>query len=307
MIWFWVASVVLRRSSDVRIGTAFWVVSLSVSAAAGIAQLFLGDVIPGTETAFGRMTGTAQHVNDFGGSAAVALPVAMGLAFQTLAGRPIRLVGGLGTVLIAIGLVLSGSVGAMVAAVCGTGVAATVGGRKRAFGIAAAAIAMATAVTWHFQAAQSADTLSERIHAVSGTSGTLAARVDVFKLAWAHIADHPLVGVGLGFDPARPGSGLPDLIHNAFLSAWYQGGLLALVGLGVICLTALRAGLQAVAQAEDVDERVLAGALAGSFAAYLVFALGEPTLYVRYGWVPVALVLALRAVQLRRARAELAV
>ncbi len=74
LIWFWLATVLLRRVRDVRLGVCLWVISLAVSGTAGFAQLLLGDVIPNTDAAFGRMTGTAQHFNDFGGSGAVALP-----------------------------------------------------------------------------------------------------------------------------------------------------------------------------------------------------------------------------------------
>ena len=90
------------------------------------------------------------------------------------------------------------------------------------------------------------------------------------------------------------------MIHNAFLNTWYQGGLLSLLGLVLISLSALRAGIEAAVAAETAGERVLAGSLVGSFAVYLAFGLGQPTLYVRYGWVPVALLLALRTVQRRR-------
>ena len=108
------------------IGVALWVVSLTASGAAAIAQFMLGDVIPDTDTAFGRMTGTAQHVNDLGGSAAVALTSALGLTLMRSVGRPARLIGAVGTVLITSGLILSGSIGGMIAAMVGVGVAAAV-------------------------------------------------------------------------------------------------------------------------------------------------------------------------------------
>jgi O-antigen ligase len=300
LVWVWVATIVLRRIVDVRTGVALWVISLSVSGTAAIAQFLLGDVVPDTDTAFGRMTGTAQHVNDLGGSAAVALVAAVGLALTSSAGRWLRLMGSVGTVLITSGLILSGSIGAMIAAVVGVAVAAAVTRRKRAFGAAAIVIAVAAIVTTSVQPPESAATLAGRLDTVSGPSGTLHARLDVFQLAWHHIEESPLIGVGLGFDPRASGAALPDLIHNAFLSTWYQGGLFAFVGLVVITLVGLRVGLRAVQDAGTTDERLLAGSLLGSFATYIVFGLGTPALYERYGWVPVALVVALRAIQLRR-------
>jgi O-antigen ligase len=300
LIWVWVATIVLRRRADVRVGVAFWVVSLSASGAAAIAQFLLGEVVPGTETAYGRMTGTAQHVNDLGGSAAVALPAAVALMLMTSAGRPLRLVGVIGTVLITSGLVLSGSIGAMIATAVGVGVAAVVTGRTRAFGVAAVVISVAALATSYLQPAHSAGTLANRIDAVSGPSGTLEARIEVFRLAWDQIAESPLIGVGLGFDPRAADAALPDLIHNAFLNTWYQGGLFALVGLVLIGLTALSVGRRTVKGARTTDDRLLAGSLLGSFVAYVAFGLGTPALYERYGWVPVALFMALRAIQLRQ-------
>ena len=206
MIWVWVATIVLRRVGDVRVGVALWVVSLSASGAAAIAQFVFGDVIPGTDTAFGRMTGTAQHVNDLGGSAAVALTAAVGLTLMRSAGRPIRLIGAVGTALITSGLILSGSIGRMVAAVIGVGVAAAVTRRTRAFGAAAVVVAAAAVATTYIEPWESAGTLAGRLTPSAAHPGTSCGRVEVFQLAWRHIADSPLIGVGLGFDPrtSRP-------------------------------------------------------------------------------------------------------
>ena len=52
--------------------------------------------------------------NDLGGSAAVALTAAVGLTLMRSAGRPIRLIGAVGTALITSGLILSGWIGGMV-------------------------------------------------------------------------------------------------------------------------------------------------------------------------------------------------
>jgi hypothetical protein len=46
---------------------------------------------------------------------------------------------------------------------------------------------------------------------------------------------------------------------------------------------------------------MLAVALLCSFVAFVVFSMGAPVLYTRYGWAPAALLLALRAAQIRRA------
>ena len=161
-------------------------------------------------------------------------------------------------------------------------------------------MAAAAVVTTYVQPAHSAGTLIRRIDAVSGPSGTLAARLDVFALPGDHIAESPLIGVGLGFDPARirrrasgsdpqrlPERLVPRRVIRPHGSCADQPDRPA-------CRTANREGCR------TPDERLLAGSLLGSFAAYMVFGLGTPALYERYGWVPVALVVALRAIQLRR-------
>lgn len=68
-----------------------------------------------------------------------------------------------------------------------------------------------------------------------------------------------------------------------------------MAGLAVICAVTIRSGVRAVRGATGEAERLLAASLLGAFAAYLVFGLGEPTLYARYGWIPAALLLALEA------------
>ncbi len=246
------------------------------------------------------MTGTAQHVNDLGGSTAVALPAAIGLAFYGGAGSATRLLGVATTVLITTGLVLSGSVSGLLAAGIGITVAAWFGRRKLAIGMAALVIGLAILTIGVATPEEGATTLSERISEVRGSNGTVAARFDGFEVAWTRIGENPFVGVGFEFEPLRAGGDISDVIHNAFLNTWYQGGLLALIGLLFIIVSCLRAGVQATVGATTPRERMLAGSLVGSFAAYLAFGLAQPTLYVRYGWVPVALVLALRAVQRRR-------
>ena len=295
LAWFWLATLVLRRAAHVQAAVACWVASVGLSGVAAIAQLFRGDVIPNTDAAWGRMTGMAQHVNDLGGSAAVALPAAVALALAPGLGRGRRVLAIAAASAIASGLVLSGSVGSMLAAVCGLAVAAVAARRKAAFVAAGVLVAGATAVTSRLQSAELSTTLPDRIDSVTSPSGTFHERLDVFGAAWTRIVADPLVGHGFGFDPRLPGSELPDLIHNAFLSVWYQGGLAAVAGLAVICAVTIRSGVRAVRGATGEAERLLAASLLGAFAAYLVFGLGEPTLYARYGWIPAALLLALEA------------
>lgn len=296
--WLWAAAVALPRRTDVELGARAWILSIAVSSAAALVQLTFGDVVPGSSIAFGRMTGTAQHVSDLGGSTAVALPTVLGLAlFRQRAAR--RAAWGALLVLVTLGLLLSGSVGGMIAAAVGAVTTAVLARRGVSFAVVLAGIAAVVIVATHLQVVRSDRhaTVLARVTSVSAPTGTLAARVAVYRQAWQRVEHDPAVGVGFGFDPRRAGSRITDLIHNAYLSTWYQGGLLALAGLLVMGLSALRTMFAAVRRLAGND-RLLAASLTGSFVSYLFFGLGEPTLYVRYGWVPAALGLALAA-QLR--------
>jgi hypothetical protein len=72
------------------------------------------------------------------------------------------------------------------------------------------------------------------------------------------------------------------------------------LGFFILLGSLARAGFRVVLRAETGREYRLALALYASFIAFVVDALSEPILYVRYGWVPVAFLLALRAQQRRR-------
>lgn len=56
-----------------------------------------------------------------------------------------------------------------------------------------------------------------------------------------------------------------------------------------------------VCGARTADERLLALSLYTCFLTFVLFSISEPILFVRYGWAPVAFLLALR-VQQRRTR-----
>ena len=55
-------------------------------------------------------------------------------------------------------------------------------------------------------------------------------------------------------------------------------------------------------RSSDVDRRLVSGVLA-SYVAFVIFAMGEPILFVSYGWFSVAILVAIRA-QMIRATAE---
>ena len=90
----------------------------------------------------------------------------------------------------------------------------------------------------------------------------------------------------------------PKLVHNMLILQWFTAGILGLIGIiTIISGVVLTAARLIRSSAQDV--RMLATALLASVVAFVVFGMGEPILFVRYGWFPAALLVALHAQQCR--------
>ena len=303
VVWLWLGTVVLRRQEHVRTAVACWVLSLAASGAAAMAQLLWGDVIPGSTVFYGRMTGFAQHINDLGGSSAVAIVAAIWLARTSRGSTLFRTAAVLAVLLIGAGLVLSGSVGGLLAATTGVAVFVILSPpspRLVAIFILAAGAAFGLV---RLQVLHDAPTPLERIERVREEGGTLSSRLETYQSAIGRIERNPVFGVGLRTGGAPTDTGYQ--VHDSLLGAWYEGGCLAALGLVVVVGTSASVALAARKHARTGEERLLATALLACFAAYLAFGMGAPTLYSRYGWVPVALVLAQRAQQRRTERGDM--
>ena len=200
LVWFWLATLVLQRMCDVRAAAVCWVFSVAVSGAAALAQLFLGNVVPTPPS-----TGA-----DDGDRPARQRPGRLGRGRASRCGRPCAgaraaaaATARSGAALLVAALVLSGSFGSVLAAVAGLAVAAVAARGKAAFAAATAvAVAVAAVVSW-LQVPSFRRRSSDRFDTVTSSSGTFAARVDVFEMAWSR-SPTSLVGVGFGFDPRLP-------------------------------------------------------------------------------------------------------
>src|SRR6185436_972639 len=117
VFWFWLGTVVLNRLSHVRKAILLWVTSAAICGGGAVLQFMVGDVIPNTHMIFGRATGFTGHPNDLGGVTAIAFVPALMLSAREGLSRPARLFSCLLFLLVMAGLVLSGSVGALIAAV----------------------------------------------------------------------------------------------------------------------------------------------------------------------------------------------
>jgi O-antigen ligase len=214
------------------------------------------------------------------------------------------------------GLISSGSVGALLAA--GAAIFVWVAIQRMSLhswivfgGIVAIAVAVVTV-----QGLRGAPTPLERITSVTtpstattatSGSGSFDSRVAVYKVALSRIEADPFIGVGLDLVSITKPYGVVSYeydVHNLVIGTWYKAGLFGVIGILVAIVALLRAGTAALGASLSEGERRTAAGLISAVVAFIVFAMSEPVLFSRYGWIPAALLLALRTVQERRRAAE---
>lgn len=307
LVWFWLGTVVLENRRHVEIAITAWVASAAVSSAGAVVQFFYGDVIPGGDIAWGRMTGFTPHVNNLAGLAATAFVPALMLAVDSST-RSRKLVGMVAVALIAAGILLSGSVGAILTACAATVFWLALRGVPQRLvislgGVVAVAFVLMTS---------SGTTLSpaplKRVEIVTSstgspgqTEGSVFTRLRGYRSAWDQIHANPVIGVGLDKESnERLLEG--HYVHNIFINPWFSAGIFGLVGILTMIVGGLTTARWVLQRSSDEDRRLVSGVLA-SFVAFILFAMAEPILFVRYGWFSVAILVAIRA-QILRATAD---
>jgi hypothetical protein len=288
----WQTMVLLDTDGRLRAGIAWTGVGAAACSMGTVIQLLFGNVIPGSEAyESGRFPGFAVHVSDTG--AITALATVLGLA-MVLAQFPARQ-RMLGVCVMAagmVGLVLSGSVSGMLAAIVG-GLLMLLFRRIKLWivllvgGVATAVLNFALDLV-----ASTGVALSplERFYQVIGVTGnqaslnTTASRLATDAMGWEGFMQFPLTGVGLGSSAALVSGELG--VHNFYLSALHQGGIFFGVGLIIVTLTIL------CRAAKWVRTDPLAAVLVATALSALVFAMTAPSFFNRYFWVPFALLAA---------------
>jgi O-antigen/teichoic acid export membrane protein/O-antigen ligase len=309
VFWFWLGTVVLDRREHVTRAVTIWVASAAVCGGAGALQLLVGDALPMTGMLhFGRATGFTAQPNDLGGLTAVAFVPALMLAARRRITVPQRLFSYLLLLLVGGGLILSGSVGALFAVAAAMFVWFAFQRTSIESIVVFAAIGVCVVGVVTVQAVRGAPTPLERIDKVTSSSstsegaGTLDSRITIYRVAAAEIKEHPFVGVGLDLVSVTKPFGVVSYeydVHNLVIGTWYKAGLLGLAGILIAFLAVLRTGWLAILQSKSEAEQMLAVALLCSVVAFVAFAMSEPVLFSRYGWISAALLLALRGVQVR--------
>lgn len=349
VFWFWLGTVVLKRREHVVTASAFWVASAAICGCAAALQVVVGDGVPWTGTvAFGRATGFTTHPNELGGLTAIAFVPALMLAARRGIPVPRRLLSYLGLLFVAIGLIVSGSIGAFLAAAAATFVWFAFQRSSVRSILVFAALCLCVIGVTAVQAVRGSPTPLERLDTVrssstggggagsiearrqilldlmtveamrgsptpperfdavessstgGGGAGSLESRLEVYRVAAAEIKEHPFVGVGLDLVSVTRPFGIVSYefdVHNLIVGTWYKAGLFGLAGILIAFFALFRAGWIAILHSRSEGERTVTVALLSAVVAFVVFAMSEPVLFARYGWVSGALLLAVRAVQ----------
>lgn len=303
VIWFWLGTLVLQTREHIQNAVIAWVGSVALCSSGAVAQYFYGDVIPGGAVGFGRMSGFTGHFNILGGLAATAFVPALMLAVDSPR-RVVRLAGTLSTALIAAGLLLSGSVGGLIAATVATMVWLALRGVSVRILVSGGAVAAAAFLLMSATGSTNSPSPVDRIQRVTsaeeagaGTGGTVYTRLEGYSLAWSRIAEQPFIGVGL--DATSSEEELENhSVHNLLLGPWFTAGLLGVIGIATLIVGAVATGLRVLRNTTG-PTRSSTAALLASLVAFIQHAMGEPILFVRYGWFPTALLIALNAQQIR--------
>jgi len=304
VVWFWLGTVVLRRLEHVYTALALWVASAALNGAGALAQRFLGDVIPGGTVNWGRMTGFTANVNDLGGITSIALVPALVLLMVLAKGSRSLFLSMAGVILVSTGLLLSGSVGSLAAAAvaCALWFGSHRARLQRVLAIAAAGLALIA--LYSAQSSPDSQSVVQRLTRFGTGSPddpdrTLGSRVATYHGALARISSNPVVGVGL--DPEN--NQINDHpVHNIVIGTWFQTGIVGLTGMVLIFVAGLRTARASILRAGSLEERAVALGLTASLVAFIVFLMSEPALFTRYGWVSMALLMALHAVQVTASR-----
>lgn len=310
LIWFWLGTIVLETRRHVEIAITAWVASAAVSSAGAVAQYFYGDVIPGGEIAWGRMTGFTPHTNNLAGLAATAFVPALMLAVDAST-RLRKVLGTAAVALIAAGVLLSGSVGAILTVGAATVFWLALRGVSQRLVISLGAVVAAAFVLMSSSGTTLSPAPIERFERVTSSDpsqaeGSVFTRVEGYRDAWARIQENPLIGVGLDEESnkrlLRSDDDQGHLVHNIIINPWFSAGILGAVGIVLIIFGGFATARWILVRSSLDDRRLVSGVLA-SFVAFVIFAMGEPILFVRYGWFSVAILVAVRA-QILRATAE---
>ena len=283
----WILLTLLTEQRHVMRAVLWLVGGAALCAVGALAQVVLGDIIPGGEiTGDNRLTGFTGHVSDLGGITAMGVGAALGAVFSPLPKRHRRMAEAV-LALSAMGLLLSGSVSGMLAVLAVMlflGVRRAVRLRRAvvlgALGTAAGMLALSMLAEADARNPVERFLVTTGETSVGGESNTAGSRFELAVRAVEGITERPLTGHGL----VPPDNILLRTlsVHNNFLAAWHSGGILLFAGVVIASAIAVRYCL-----ARDLSDP-LCTTVAGATVAAMAFAQTAPSFYNRYYWLPIA-------------------
>jgi O-antigen ligase len=262
-----------------RVSIAF-LVGQFLSAMAAISQL-LGQPVLGSQPLQGRAYGLAEHPNTLGFMSCLAILIAVQFL---LASQRFRLLVFAALSANIISLIASGSVGSMLALLFGISV--LIVSMRDHFGKIAIGAIACTAALWVIGRLSGVfaylPSVMERYGQVTGQTESVSSwelRTLTYDFAWRRIVEEPIFGVGLGAKFSGTYNGV-TVTHNIFLRAWYQGGILLGIAVGLIVIAVLIVALRAMIEKTHIGE-------ASVLVAILAFALTSAMFEQRHYWLPV--------------------
>jgi len=273
------ANAVIDPKFAQRVSVAY-LLGQTLSAITSVAQL-LGQSFLGSAPLQGRAYGLSEHPNTFGLLSCVAVLIALQML---LTARRFRLLAFVALAANVIGLIASGSVSSMMALAVGLPV--LIISRRDHLGrmtVGAIACAIALWLIGTFSGIFSyLPSVARRYGQVTGQTESVSSwelRTLTYKFAWERISDEPIFGVGLHAQYSGTFNGI-TVTHNIFLRAWYQGGILLGIALGLVVVVVLIASFRAMISKHHGGE-------ASVLVALFAFALTSASFEQRQFWLPV--------------------
>jgi hypothetical protein len=280
----WTISMLLRGRADLFLLLTLWTASVALNGAVSIVDL---------AGSGGRQTGLSAHPNELGGGAAIALVPALMLASFAREGSTATLARWGVVGLVAAALFTSGSVAGMAGATLGIIVWLSTP-KIGSLGRIVIVVALIGAVTVA-SALGGITPPTERLADVSAapgktdSSGSGSFRLASVEAAWTKISADPFVGQGL----ASPQRGVGFItgsssyytdVHSSPIAAWYEAGILGMIGLIVVFAGLVSSGWREALRVDDEWHRV-GWSLVAAVCAYAVTASAGPLYFEGYGWI----------------------
>ena len=187
VFWFWLGTIVLRSQAHITRAIGFWVASAAICGAGAIVQLVAGDVIPNASIDGGRATGFTSQPNDLGGLTAIAFVPALMLASRAQASAVSRGWSYASLLLVAAGLILSGSVGALLAAASAAVVLLVLQRTSVHVLLALATLAACVVALTALQSIRGAPHPLDRLESVTSSTSCPAATSRIHRAAHRHL------------------------------------------------------------------------------------------------------------------------